>query len=683
MSLKDSDAGRSLKKIDPDTVKKLNSIFSSYIDGEQSGEAELLQSDKISVEEYLHLAPTEEQIKIPDHIQYLKKIVDVPCNNTISVDNSFSNAYTGTSNEDTDKEYTGNEGRGNEEVNNDVPLGAQKELPSIIYEAFEDPAYQSVDIEDDIDQNKADKVKEQSSIKSTTLKKILKGRTHEEPETASGHHKNIGYSNGAPGKSFNEKDDIHFKQTSSQNFQTKGYDNNKLNKQGILNNSKDISFDQKRADEQEKKEGNINSYASATNASWMDATINAPEAKKAERTKIARDHSLKSGKARKEHRSKNIISTTTNAYAPTVFPKYPAKIAFLYDKDHVFHDASSLSINIHEKPERLIKAMWYLEKNKVLTDGTCTLIQDISMADEKHILRVHDGSYVSFIRSYSESGGGFLGDSTYINSSSYDVARMAAGAAIMAGELVVTKKFLHAFVFSRPPGHHASFSKYGGFCLFNNAAILARYFQQEKKMGNVMIIDWDAHAGDGTMDIFYDDPSVMFVSMHRDPHMFYPRKGFSTQVGEGAGKGYTLNIEMPSGAGNEEYSLAVDELLIPVFDQFSPDVIIISCGFDAYYREKNVGLTLDSQGYHQMTSRICSAFKGPIIFIMEGGYHDFNGQLCHSVLNSIHGRKNPVNDKQNISSYQKNQNKQIFEKMQKKIAEARKNSPVLSQKVVI
>jgi acetoin utilization deacetylase AcuC-like enzyme len=109
--------------------------------------------------------------------------------------------------------------------------------------------------------------------------------------------------------------------------------------------------------------------------------------------------------------------------------------------------------------------------------------------------------------------------------------------------------------------------------------------------------------------------------------------------------------------------------------------MIISCGFDAYYQEKNVGLELDSQGYHQMTSKIREVFGGPMVFIMEGGYHDFNGQLCHSVLSSLHGRPNPVNDHQEISSYRQNQRKQVFSETLKKVEESKKNSPVLSLRV--
>ncbi len=359
----------------------------------------------------------------------------------------------------------------------------------------------------------------------------------------------------------------------------------------------------------------------------------------------------------------------------------PVNIAFLFSRDHLFHDPSSLSIVAHERPERIIKAMWYLEKNNVFNDSTCKMVDEFCIAEEEDLLRVHEDSYISFIRSYADSGGGFLGDSTYITPASYDIARMSAGAAIKAGELVLEKEFSHAFVMTRPPGHHASSEKYGGFCLFNNAAVLARYLQKKRNVGKVLILDWDAHAGDGTMDIFYDDPSVMLISLHRDPHGFYPRKGFSTQVGENAGKGFTMNVEMPEGSGNDEYMLAFDEVVIPMISQFAPDVIICSCGFDGYYKEKSVGLNLDSMGYHQMTSGLHSVFKGPMVFLLEGGYHDSNGHLCHSVLSSLQGKPNPVNDAQEISSYKLNLQKKVFEDTQKNIEALKKHHPLLFSKV--
>jgi acetoin utilization deacetylase AcuC-like enzyme len=356
----------------------------------------------------------------------------------------------------------------------------------------------------------------------------------------------------------------------------------------------------------------------------------------------------------------------------------PGNVAFIYNRKHIEHDPSVLSVRTFEVPDRIIKAMWYLEKNHVFEDSHCTLLDEVSMATEEDLLRAHDESYIRFISSYASNGGGFLGDSTYITPKSYDIAKLSAGAAIKAGDLVTGGKYSFSFVMTRPPGHHAGRNRYGGFCLFNNAAILARYLQAVKKIEKILILDWDAHAGDGTMDIFYEEPTVLTVSLHRDPHGFYPRRGFTKETGAGAGKGYSVNVEMPQGAGDEEYLFAFDEVVVPLIESFAPGFVICSCGFDAHHKEKNVGLNLTSEGFHGMASRLRSAYRGGIVLLMEGGYHDFNGQLCHSVLSALQGKPNPVTDRLDLSSYKQDQQKRIFAETMAKVEEVKKVIPLLA-----
>lgn len=425
----------------------------------------------------------------------------------------------------------------------------------------------------------------------------------------------------------------------------------------------------------------------------MDDAATSPKEVVAQRTEPLKEQKLKKVVSKPERTSSpNLFSKKETVPSSDVKKKdviksdltqktaeavHASEVVLLYNEKHIQHDPSSLSIKAHENPDRLIKAMWYLEKSGIFMNGQCTLMGDFDMADEDDLLRVHDKSYIEFVRSYSSAGGGFLGDSTYMTARTYEVAKQAAGAAIKAGSLVADGKYSYAFVMTRPPGHHASVNKYGGFCLFNNVAILARYLQEKKHVGRIMIIDWDAHAGDGTMEIFYKDPTVLFVSLHRDPHGFYPRKGFSKETGDESGKGYTVNVEMPVGAGDDEYSLAFEEVVIPLVQNFSPEFIICSCGFDAYYKEKNIGLSLTSDGFHRMTSLIRSLYPKNFVLLMEGGYHDFNGQLCHSVISALLDVPNPVNDKPEISSFKKNQQQQILTETRAKIAEVKKLVPML------
>ncbi len=372
------------------------------------------------------------------------------------------------------------------------------------------------------------------------------------------------------------------------------------------------------------------------------------------------------------------INVCRNVPGATTTALPPGRIAFLYNEKHIEHNPSVISVKTFEVPDRIIKAMWYLEKNGIFKNDPYYLIDDFSMATEKDLLRVHEESYISFVSNYALNGGGFLGDSTYITPKTYGIAKLAAGAALKAGDLVAGGKYSFSFVMTRPPGHHAGRNRYGGFCLFNNAAILARYLQEVKKIEKIMILDWDAHAGDGTMDIFYDDPTVLTVSLHRDPHDFYPRRGFTKETGIQAGKGYSVNIEMPAGSGNAEYMLSFDEVVMPLVERFSPGFIICSCGFDAYYKEKNVGLNLTSEGFHGMAAKVRSVYKGNLVLLMEGGYHDFNGQLCHSVLSALEGKPNPISDVPEISSFKQNQQKRIFEETVSKLEEVKRSIPMLS-----
>lgn len=345
----------------------------------------------------------------------------------------------------------------------------------------------------------------------------------------------------------------------------------------------------------------------------------------------------------------------------------PAKVAVLYSEAHVAHSPKNTNVQDLERPERLTRAMDYLQRSGVFGER-CDLITEKYPASEEDLLLVHSNDYIRFVRSYSASGGGFLGDSTYMTSETFEVARLAVGSAIKAGELVLSGQYAAAMVMIRPPGHHASVDKYRGFCIFNNVAVLARYLQKKKGLSKIMIIDWDAHAGDGTMEIFYNDPTVMFVSLHRDPYDFYPRRGFSSQIGEGPGLGYTVNVEIPVGAGDEEYAFAFDELVIPLLHNFSPDFVICSCGFDAYYKEQHIKLNLTSAGYHMMTQKIMSAINGNFVLVMEGGYHKFNGHLTHVVINSLLDLPNPIDDILKTTEYESNQQNMILKETEKNIS---------------
>jgi acetoin utilization deacetylase AcuC-like enzyme len=251
---------------------------------------------------------------------------------------------------------------------------------------------------------------------------------------------------------------------------------------------------------------------------------------------------------------------------------------------------------------------------------------------------VHDLDYVRFVKGYCEKGGGFMGDSTYFSRGTFNVAMKAVGGALEATKMVVENDFSSSFALIRPPGHHATRGRFGGYCILNNAAIAAQYLISRKKLKRIMIVDWDSHAANGTMTIFYESPSVLLVSIHQDPTEYYPRDGFAHQIGRGEGRGYTINVEMPSNSGDEDYKKVMEEIVEPVSKQFKPQFVIGCCGFDTHWSDETSMLKLTAKGYQEIVSRI-RKITDSLTIILEGGYSKSNGMLAHTVLRTLQDQK--------------------------------------------
>ncbi|RLF48699.1 MAG: hypothetical protein DRN20_04000 [Thermoplasmata archaeon] len=310
------------------------------------------------------------------------------------------------------------------------------------------------------------------------------------------------------------------------------------------------------------------------------------------------------------------------------------RIAMVYTKRHMIHRPSTAS---PENPERIEKIYRYVYGKKD-SMPFLNIIEDFEPAKLSDLLRVHERNYVDFVRNYCNRGGGFLGNSTYFGKNSYIAATYAAGGAIKAADIVYSREYDFSFALVRPPGHHASSDKYGGFCIFNNGAIAARYLQEVRGAKRIMFIDWDAHAANGTMEVFYDDPTVLLISIHRDPNIAYPHDGFLHQIGRGRGRGYTINIEMPEGSGDAEYARVFNEIIAPVYRQYSPDFVIGCNGFDSYYKDPYEKLMLTAQGYYEFVGSIAKLVgKNRFMVLMEGGYNKDNGLLTEIILNAMAG----------------------------------------------
>ena len=214
------------------------------------------------------------------------------------------------------------------------------------------------------------------------------------------------------------------------------------------------------------------------------------------------------------------------------------------------------------------------------------------------------------------------GDTT-ISPDSWDAARVAAGSALAAVDAVIEGKAANAFCVVRPPGHHASADRGMGFCVLNNIAIAARHAQQRHGLKRVLIVDWDVHHGNGTQDIFYDDGSVFFFSTHQSP--WYPGTGRASETGEGVGKGTTLNCPLPAGSGRAEIFAAIEKQLVPSVDDFKPEMVFISAGFDSRVGDPLGQFLLTDADFADLTKLVRGIAnryaKGRVVSLLEGGYN--------------------------------------------------------------
>lgn len=245
-------------------------------------------------------------------------------------------------------------------------------------------------------------------------------------------------------------------------------------------------------------------------------------------------------------------------------------------------------------------------------------------ATEDELTLCHTRSCIGAARRDVESGAHSLstGD-TDINARSFDVALRAAGTCLNAVDLVMEGKASNAFCIVRPPGHHASANRGMGFCLFNNLAIAARYAQRKHSVGRVAIADWDVHHGNGTQDIFYSDGTVFFFSTHQSP--WYPGTGDARETGEGAGKGCTLNCPFPAGSGKDRILGAFRSQFAPKMDEFRPDLVLISAGFDSRHGDPLGQFVLTDTDFAELTTIMREIADkhagGRLVSILEGGYN--------------------------------------------------------------
>lgn len=275
-----------------------------------------------------------------------------------------------------------------------------------------------------------------------------------------------------------------------------------------------------------------------------------------------------------------------------------------------------------ERSERYSVVMEALRSDADLWSNVVEIEADAARRTE--IQACHTPQHFKRVERVINDGTGYLDADTTVSVHSLEAALRGAGAACQAIDAMMKGEVSNAFVPVRPPGHHATSDRAMGFCLFNNVSVAARYAQQRyKEIERVAIIDWDVHHGNGTQGIFYDDPSVFYFSMHQYP--WYPGTGTRDETGHGRGRGYTLNVPLRAMTPTADQRGAFEAAVSDMASKFSPDLIMISAGFDAHQKDPLGQLLLTDADFVQMTRVLKdwanNACNGRIVSCMEGGYN--------------------------------------------------------------
>lgn len=294
------------------------------------------------------------------------------------------------------------------------------------------------------------------------------------------------------------------------------------------------------------------------------------------------------------------------------------KTGWVYDDIYLEHKTTP---GHPERPERLVEIVKRLKKVGIHSE----LVEvKPAPASLDWIETVHSSEYIERARRSCKNNAGYLDSlDVPISARSYEAAVMAAGGMLAAVDAVMAGKVANAFCAVRPPGHHAIEDRAMGFCIFNNVAIGAKYIQKNYSLSKVLIVDWDVHHGNGTQATFYDDPTVLYFSVHQYP--FYPGTGSRAERGSGEGLNYTINVPLPAGTGDDVYVDAFEEELQPAALDFSPDFVLVSAGFDAHENDLLGQMAVTVEGFAKLTEIVktiaLKCCRGRLVSVLEGGYH--------------------------------------------------------------
>lgn len=319
------------------------------------------------------------------------------------------------------------------------------------------------------------------------------------------------------------------------------------------------------------------------------------------------------------------------------------RVGLVYDERFLLHDPGDYKI-IYREPFPFEEPVPHMS-NELVVKRTRRLLDllgyteampaiEAVRASDEVLLGYHSSEYIARVADVSRTGGdtGFGG---VIATGGDEIARLAAGGVVAAVDAVARNDVHHAYALVRPPGHHAMSDKGMGFCIYGNVAVAARHAQRAHGLEKIAIIDWDVHHGNGTQDAFYDDPDVLFISIHQED-LFPVGWGKLEDRGEGAGTGSTVNIPLPAGAGNRAWLEVMERLVTPIIRQFSPDLIMVSAGQDASVQDPLGRMSLTTAAYRAMT-RIMrdlseETCEGRLVIAQEGGYSDWYAPYCSAAI---------------------------------------------------
>ncbi|MBA2278039.1 MAG: histone deacetylase [Chloroflexia bacterium] len=289
-----------------------------------------------------------------------------------------------------------------------------------------------------------------------------------------------------------------------------------------------------------------------------------------------------------------------------------------------------------EHPRRMPAIDLELEQRGLLRDRP---VVQFGPATDKAINRVHDAAYLPALDAFATGGGGHLDADTVVRADSVEVARLAVGAGLAAVDAVLAGDVPRAFVLARPPGHHATPRGGMGFCLLNTVAIAAAH-AFARGVERVAIIDWDVHHGNGTQDAFYDDPRVLFCSLHQWP--WYPGTGAANERGTGAGEGFTVNVPLAARSDDTIYLHALRDHIVPRVHAFAPRLILVSAGFDAHADDPLGGMRVTERGFASLAGACLALAEehadGRLVAVLEGGYApDALGRSVAAVVTALDG----------------------------------------------